>query len=299
MKNVIVFIEPPTTTGDISKNAGNLYMNRLCIDEDAGFELSGVHYIEISDLRSSAKKFKKIFKGRQRNFRTKRESKIDSALRKAAECNSNGLDLHVISVGDYKTYRSTTLEDLLRKEIQKYKFESVLVSSVYMYRDKVISKENMERICTGKVSRKDEHILSITEHRHQNWNEDGSGESRYEESVGDDLELYFNDLKLGNKPTSLNWTYFLPELNQNELNNVEEKDTDYWHYFWWMAIRGQPDRDELKSSESNSKYISGYCRRKTFRIKNPTFQDKDEPEINETVIENPEVDDRENCCACQ
>ena len=269
MKNVIVFIEPPTTTADISKNAGNLYMNRLCIDEDAGFELSGVHYFETSDEIESST-IKKIFNGFKRKgyFRTKRESKIDSALRIAAASNSNGLDLHVINVGDYESYYSPTLEDLLQKGIQKYKFESVLVSSIYMYRDKVISKESMERICTGKAYRKDEHMLSITEHRHQNWNGDRSGESRYEESVGDDLEIYFNDLKLGNKPTSLNWTYFLPECpTVRQMRDVEEKDEDYWQNFWWLAIRGKPVKDEMKSSQSNSKYISGYCRRKTFRIK--------------------------------
>ena len=277
MKNVIVFIEPPTTTADISKNAGNLYMNRLCIDEDAGFELSGVHYFETSD-EIEWSTIKRIFNGFKRKgyFRTKRESKIDSALRIAAASNSNGLDLHVINVGDYESYHSSTLEDLLQKGIQKYKFESVLVSSIYMYRDKVISKENMERICTGKVSRKDEHMLSITEHRHQNWNGNRSGESRYEESVSDDLELYFNDLIVGNKPTSLNWTYFLPECpTVRQLRNVEEKDNDYWHDFWWLAIWGNRYRDEMKSPESNSKYISGYCRRETFRIQNPTFQNKD------------------------
>ena len=64
MKNVIVFVEPPKEANDISMKAGNLYINRLCIDEDAAFELSGVHYFETSDiLKSSANKSKGSKKG--------------------------------------------------------------------------------------------------------------------------------------------------------------------------------------------------------------------------------------------
>ena len=273
MKNVIVLVEPPKEANDISTKAGNLYINRLCIDEDAAFELSGVHYFETSDiLKSSANKSKGS--KRKDNFRNKREFKIDFALRKAAETDSDDLELHLINVGDY--FSSWTLEGLLRKGIQKYEFESVLVSTIYMYRDLLISKENMERICMGKAYRKDEH-------RHQYWYGDRFGKNRYEESVNDDLELYFNDLQLGREPTSWNWTYFLPELTPTELKLVEEKNKDYFQTFVW-SMNPDVDEDEMKSSTSNSKYVSGYCRRRTFKIENPKLQ---------------EMDNSNKCCALQ
>ena len=275
MKNVIVFVEPPKEANDISMKAGNLYINRLCIDEDAAFELSGVHYFETSDiLKSSANKSKGS--KREDNFGNKRESIIDFALRIAAESASNDLDLHVINVGECREFYFPTLEDLLRKGIQNYEFESVLVSTIYMYRDLLISKENMERICMGKAYRKDEH-------RHEYWYGDRFGKNRYEESVNDDLELYFNDLQLGREPTSWNWTYFLPELTPTELKLVEEKNKDYFQTFVW-SMNPDVDEDEMKSSTSSSKYVSGYCRRRTFKIENPTLQ---------------EMDSSKKCCALQ
>ena len=45
MQNLVVFIEPSEDTSNISAKAGNLYLNRFCIDEDAACELSGVYYL--------------------------------------------------------------------------------------------------------------------------------------------------------------------------------------------------------------------------------------------------------------
>ena len=43
MQNLVVFIEPSEDASNISAKAGNLYLNRFCIDEDAACELSGVY----------------------------------------------------------------------------------------------------------------------------------------------------------------------------------------------------------------------------------------------------------------
>ena len=42
MQNLVFFMEPST----ISLKAVNMCLNRFCIDEDAEFESSGVHYLE-------------------------------------------------------------------------------------------------------------------------------------------------------------------------------------------------------------------------------------------------------------
>ena len=44
-QNIIVLQEQSEETYDISLYAGNMYLNRLCIDENAGFELSGVYLL--------------------------------------------------------------------------------------------------------------------------------------------------------------------------------------------------------------------------------------------------------------
>ena len=43
MQNLVFLKEPPEKAFDISLKAGNMSLNRFCIDEDASFELSGVY----------------------------------------------------------------------------------------------------------------------------------------------------------------------------------------------------------------------------------------------------------------
>ena len=48
MQNLVVFLEPPEKKllWDTSSNAGNMLLNRFCIDENAAFELSGIIYLD-------------------------------------------------------------------------------------------------------------------------------------------------------------------------------------------------------------------------------------------------------------
>ena len=48
MQNLVVLIEPSENAYNINLKAGNMFLNRFCIDEDAAFELSGVHYLKKS-----------------------------------------------------------------------------------------------------------------------------------------------------------------------------------------------------------------------------------------------------------
>ena len=46
MQNLVVFVEPSEEAWKTPLKGGNLILNRLCIDEDAAFELSGVNYLK-------------------------------------------------------------------------------------------------------------------------------------------------------------------------------------------------------------------------------------------------------------
>ena len=46
MQNLVFLMEQPKKEYDISLKAGNMYLNRFCIDEDASFELSGVYNVK-------------------------------------------------------------------------------------------------------------------------------------------------------------------------------------------------------------------------------------------------------------
>ena len=44
-------MEPSKDPWNISLKAGYLFLNRFCIDEDLGFEISGVYFLKESDSR--------------------------------------------------------------------------------------------------------------------------------------------------------------------------------------------------------------------------------------------------------
>ena len=51
MQNLVVFVEPSEDAYNISLKAGNMILNRLSIDEDAAFELSGVNSLKKSSTK--------------------------------------------------------------------------------------------------------------------------------------------------------------------------------------------------------------------------------------------------------
>ena len=44
-QNLVLLMEPSEDAFKIDLKGGNMCMNRFCVDEDAAFELSGVHYL--------------------------------------------------------------------------------------------------------------------------------------------------------------------------------------------------------------------------------------------------------------
>ena len=46
MQNLVVLMEPSEDADETPLKAGNMILNRFCIDEDAAFELSGVNYLK-------------------------------------------------------------------------------------------------------------------------------------------------------------------------------------------------------------------------------------------------------------
>ena len=48
MQNLVVLMKPIEFAYDTPLKGGKIILNRFCIDEDAAFELSGVHFLETS-----------------------------------------------------------------------------------------------------------------------------------------------------------------------------------------------------------------------------------------------------------
>ena len=60
MQNLVVLMEPSELAHRIDMKAGNMILNRFCIDEDVAFELAGVNFLKkdvvsVSDHREKGK----------------------------------------------------------------------------------------------------------------------------------------------------------------------------------------------------------------------------------------------------
>ena len=66
MQNLVFFMDPTEAASNIALKAGNMYLNRFCIDETAAFDLSGVYHLQKSShnpYRDEAK-----IKGKEYSF---------------------------------------------------------------------------------------------------------------------------------------------------------------------------------------------------------------------------------------
>ena len=124
-----------------------------------------------------------------------------------------------------------------------------MVTKIKLSRWRLITKEKMESYCKGEQDRKD--------------------------SVNDDLESLFENIRLGKEPNEWVETYFLPKLTEEELNLVGKRDTSYLQTFGYS----NPDVDETEMmlSESDSKYVWGFSRRTTFVIENSSENISEKP----------------------
>ena len=176
------------------------------------------------------------------------EEIINSALQKHSENVDKELKQHFVFAG----YNNLTnaghdnyinehkLRSLIMYGMNKHKIKSVMVTSIDLYRDFLITKEKMESYCKGEKDEKD--------------------------SVNDDLESLFETIRLGKDPDEKVETYFLPKLTEEELKLVERRDTSYLKTLW--SPNPDVDETEMMLSESDSKYVRGWGRRRTFVIEN-------------------------------
>ena len=122
-----------------------------------------------------------------------------------------------------------------------------MVTSILLLRRYLITKEKMELYCKGEEDEKD--------------------------SVNDDLESLFENIRLGKEPDEYVWTYFLPKLTEEELKLVERRDTSYLQTFL-HSLNADVNETEMMLSESDSKYIYEFSYRRTFIIENSSLKHK-------------------------
>ena len=128
--------------------------------------------------------------------------------------------------------------------MKKYQIKTVMMSIIYMKKNRLITKEKMISYCKGESE-------------------------IHKMSINDDLETMFEDLNKGNRPSHSNQTYFLPKLTEEEMTLAETADENYFQTFYdgiYGTKNPDVDEDEMRMSESESKFMHGDFQRRTYPI---------------------------------
>lgn len=120
---------------------------------------------------------------------------IDAVFRKNTENEAKELKTHFVHVGRYYWMYENRLRSFILEGMKKLKIKSVMVASIYIRKWKINKKEKMEKYCKGEDRERED-----SNH-----------------SINDDLESFFEDLRLGKEPDDAVWTSFLPLLTEEEL----------------------------------------------------------------------------------
>ena len=106
-------------------------------------------------------------------------------MERIAASKSKDLKTHFVFAGAYYKWDEERLGSIILKEMVKFNMKSVMVTTLFMEKHHLITKEVMEDYYKGKLDERD--------------------------SVMDDLESFIDDIRMGNKSYRREiWTYYLP-----------------------------------------------------------------------------------------
>jgi len=120
-----------------------------------------------------------------------------------------------------------------------------------MYRRNLITKEKAKDASEGKLKNE-------------------SGWYGEEVSINDDLEMFLTNL-LNSKEIKMKEvvrSFYTPKLTNEELKLVEVKNREHLNTYsdYYFGKNPDVDPEEMKKSDSISKYVHGECRRWTYSL---------------------------------
>ena len=164
---------------------------------------------------------------------------IDFAFKQISEDDKEDLKIHFIFACEHleQLRFEHRLKSFILEQMTKYTIKSVMMTTVSMHRTILITSQHEKDYCMGKQYEKN--------------------------SVNEDLETFFENVRNGNSVDSNLYTYFLPKLTEEQMELVEKKDSNYLATFSspsWIV-------DKLTKYET-SKYVECICYRSTLVIEN-------------------------------
>ena len=185
---------------------------------------------------------------------------FDAGVKSISDFGKDDL-MHFIYCGYHylRSVRREKLKEIILTKMRKYGIESSILTMLYMVRWKLVTKEKVKKAAEGKLK------------NDEDW-------KSHEGSINDDLERFvFNfqdqkEVKLEYVPS-----YFTPKLTNEDLRLVQEKNEEHLKTYLDYLAGKNPDVDvnEMKKSDSKSKYVHGTCWRMTIPFTLETTANED------------------------
>ena len=285
-ETIALLMGPKEGPWDISWRAGNMFLNRLCIDEDAAFETPGIYFIE--SFRNSepmdndmayepVRKRKRKPEGRaKRNFwmivssssllvcvtafyhlsfsfkDIFDEKVINHIFRRQTEIEQGDVELHLVYAGEYSFEFSDGNFTHFYESIPD-NLRSLLINGMKKYK--------MESVRVTMISIQKRNLITYEEMKGYY-----SGHLLLKNSFNNELESLIENLRLGEATVRKANTYFLPKLTEKEEELVKRKSSEYFRTFY-HSLDSDIIEHKMKLSKSVSKFAFCDCLSRTFVIK--------------------------------
>ena len=182
--------------------------------------------------------------------------------------------------GDNST-TSAKLKDIILTKMRKFGIQSSIVSHLHMMRLRLVTKEKAKKGQNGEMR-------------------DDEGRVYNAGSINDDLERFLRNLQNQTEvKEEVVRSFFTPKLTNEEMKLVQEGNRKHLSSYVDTFNYENPDVgfEEMEQSNSNSKYVHGFCWRRTFPLILETNQFEDEVETEdgtEDGTENETENDGQN-----
>ena len=153
------------------------------------------------------------------------------------------------------------MKKIMLTKMRKYGIQSSILTMLEMERLKLVTKETVEKAYKGELE------------NYFHWEDFGPPHYtiNYGASINDDLERFFIKLKNQKEVEDEDvFSFFPPKLTNKELKLVEEGNKEhlksYEAHYKAFGVNPDVDVEEMKKSDSKSKYVHVRCRRLTIPL---------------------------------
>ena len=169
------------------------------------------------------------------------------------------------------------LKDRILTKMRKFGIQSSIVSHLHMRRLRLLTKEKAKKGQNGEMRNDEGRVYNAG-------------------SINDDLERFLSNLQNQKEvKDEIVESFFTPKLTDEEMKLVQEGNKKHLSSYVDSFNSKNPDVgfEEMERSNSNSKYVHGYCWRRTFPLILETNQFENEVET-EDGTENATEDGTED-----